>query len=178
MALKKKGEVDIQEAFDYLVVCEDIFVKQAFEKGRVKGEKTGFQEGFDLGHKKGSDIASEIYFYQGFAKSWVELKSNDSSEFCKTFQHLLEPCLSSIDSDTVLQLQNIAKHNFQNKQEIDLKTIKALKKLLHLIQNFPEDNPEKLDIGSLLQGIRAKFRHCCALLKIETSNSSTSELNF
>lgn len=181
MAIKEKeSEVDIQEAFDYLLVCEDSFVYQAYEKGRVEGEKTGYQEGFDLGHKKGSDIASEIYFYLGFAETWVESILKDSLEFCKIFQQLLEPCLSSMDSDVLLQLQNIAEHLFQPNQEVDIKTFKALTKLLQLIKDFPQVNPKTQEdiVSYQLQGIRAKFKHCCALLKVEKSHSSKNEMNF
>lgn len=179
MALKEnESEIDIQEAFDSLLVCEDNFVKKAYEEGIVQGEKIGYQEGFDLGHTKGSEIASEIFFYQGFAKSWIGLISDDNSDFNKTFEQLLEPCLSSIDSDIVSELKNIQKHIYQGSQEVDPKSLKALKKLLQLLQNFPEENPQYQDIVSLLQDIRAKFKHCCALLKVDTSYSAKSELNF
>lgn len=179
MALKEKeDEVDIQEAFDSLLVCEDNFVNKAFEEGRIQGEKSGYQEGFDLGYKKGSEISTEIYFYKGFAKSWIALISNDASDFSKTFTQLLEPCLPSVDTDIVLELKTIEKHIYQTNQEVDPKTLKALQRLLQLLQNFPEENPKNQDIVSLLQDIRAKFKHCCALLKVDTSYSAKSELNF
>ncbi len=174
-----KSEVDIQDAFDSLLLCEDSFVNKAYEEGLVHGEKAGFQEGFDLGQQKGSEIGSEIFFYRGFAKSWITSLSNDSFEFRKIFYELLEPCKSCLDPEKVKEIKQICQSpNVKQQEETDSKSVKALQKLLTLIESFPQENPKSEDIISLLQDIRAKFKHCCAVLKIEASYSAKNQLNF
>ncbi|KAI9555690.1 hypothetical protein GHT06_018205 [Daphnia sinensis] len=58
------------------------------------------------------------------------------------------------------------------------KSVKALKKLLKLLDSFPQGNPKSQDIIALLQEIRAKFKHCCAILKVDASYSAKSQLSF
>ncbi|EFX89952.1 hypothetical protein DAPPUDRAFT_40007 [Daphnia pulex] len=138
---KKESDFDIQDAFNSLLVSEDNLVAKAYEEGLLQGEIAGFQEGFDLGRQKGSEIGSEIFFYRGFAKSWIALLSGDL-------------------------------------KEADSKSLKALTKLLTLLERFPQENPKNQDIVSLLQDIRSKFKHCCAILKVDASYSANNQLNF
>ena len=53
-----------------------------------------------------------------------------------------------------------------------------LQKLIGLISTFPEENPKEQDIVDLLSNIRAKFKHCCAILKVDASYNSKAKLNF
>lgn len=171
--------IDIQEAFDSLLVCEDNLVQEAYKEGLVQGENIGFQEGFELGQNKGSQISSEIHFYKGFAKCWIALISDDISGFSNTFLRLLEPLKTSLDTVTVVELENIQQQLYQRSQEkFDPKALKVLEKLLYLLHNFPDKNLQNQDFVDLLQNIRAKFKHCCALLKVDTIYSKNTELSF
>ena len=53
-----------------------------------------------------------------------------------------------------------------------------LQKLIDLISTFPKENPKEQDILDLLEKIRAKFKHICAILKVDASYSSKTKLNF
>jgi HUS1 checkpoint protein len=170
---KKESDFDIQDAFDSLLVSEDNLVAKACEEGLLQGEIVGFQEGFDLGRQKGSEIGSEIFFYRGFAKSWIALLSGDLSE---AFKQLLELCPVSLNCDVLHEIYQIELKN--KTEEADSKSLKALTKLLTLLERFPQENPKNQDIVSLLQDIRAKFKHCCAILKVDASYSGNNQLNF
>ena len=171
--------MDIQDAFDSLVLCEDSLVTKAYEEGLVEGEKVGFQEVFNLGLEKGSEIGAEIFFYRGFARSWITLLSQNESDFSKTFHELLEPCQSSLGLDIVIQLKQIYPHLITQKaEETDPKSRKVLQKLLELLESFPQNNPKSEDILGLLQDIRAKFKHCCAILKVDANYCAKNQLNF
>ena len=170
---KNEKDFDVQDAFDSIFVSEDKLVAKAYEEGVLQGEIEGFQEGFELGRQKGSEIGSEIFFYRGFAKSWIALLSGDLSE---VFNQLLEVCPVSLNPDVVNDIHQIGLKKQQ--EETDLKPLKALKKLLALLERFPQENPKNQDILSLLQDIRAKFKYCCAVLKIDASYSVNNQLNF
>ena len=173
-----KGEeksVDIQDAFDSLLLCEDSFVRQGYEEGLADGEKAGFQEGFDIGIQKGTQIGAEIAFYRGFAKGWLPQLSSD----CKHLvgDHLkqqVESCKNSIQPDTVTRLLFLCQNTAFTERQSDPKAIKALQKLLALAESFPEENPKDQDVLDLLNSIRAKFKHCCSILKVETSYSASA----
>lgn len=176
------GEIDIQDAFDSLLVCEDNFVQKAYQEGLAQGEKIGFQEGFDLGVRKGSEIGSEIHFYKGFVTSWITfiLESSSGSNFLNSYQQLVEPCVEALDASVITELNKIVLQVSEQNLEVESssRALKELQKLLQLLQSFPADNPQNQDVISLLEDIRAKFKHCCALLKVETVYSAKAELNF
>lgn len=176
MAVNKKvSDFDIQDAFDSLLLSEDTFVRKAHEEGLAQGEITGFQEGFDLGHQKGAEIGSEIFFYRGFAKGWINLLSENKSDFTQTFHHLLGLCPISFNPEF---LHEVSQRRPKEQEETTQKTVKALKRLLKLLDSFPQENPKSQDIIVLLQEIRAKFKHCCAILKVDASYSAKHQLNF
>lgn len=170
------SDFDIQDAFDSLVLSEDSFVKKAHEEGVVQGEIVGFQEGFDLGNEKGAEIGSEIFYYRGFAKGWIAVLSENECDFTQTLHHLLELCSNSLDPEFVDEVSQCRIRERQG--ETNPKCVKALKKLLKLLDSFPQDNPKSQDIIALLQEIRAKFKHCCAVLKVDASYSAKSQLHF
>ena len=58
------------------------------------------------------------------------------------------------------------------------KRIKVLQKLIEKIAEFPEENIKDQDFGEKLRDIRARFKHCCSLLKVETSFSSEHSISF
>ncbi|XP_057377622.1 protein LTO1 homolog [Daphnia carinata] len=170
------SDFDIQDAFDSLVLSEDNFVNKAYKEGLVHGETVGFQEGFDLGNQKGAEIGSEIFYYRGFAKGWIALLSENECDFTQTLHHLLELCPNSLNPEFVDEVNQSRLREQQGKT--NPKSVKALKKLLKLLDCFPQDNPKSQDIIALLQEIRAKFKHCCAILKVDASYSAKGQFNF
>lgn len=48
------------------------------------------------------------------------------------------------------------------------KRMKALKSLLGLIQNYPRDDPQSLELQEDMMKLRAKFRQVCTMLGVST----------
>ncbi len=166
---------DLNDAYDSIVLCEDTFVRQGYQEGLVDGEKSGFQEGFDLGIKKGSEIGSEIAFYRGFARGWLAILSDDIGNLVEAQLNL---CQISIDKEVFSSLEEFTKKinrvpDSPSESSRAQKAVKPLEKLLILIEQFPQENPKDHDILDLLNSIRAKFKQCCAVLKVEASYSAS-----
>lgn len=172
---------DLNDAYDSIVLCEDTFVRQGYQEGLVDGEKSGFQEGFDLGIKKGSEIGSEIAFYRGFARGWLAILSDDIGKLVNTHLNL---CQASIDKEVFSSLGELTKKitsvsDSPSESSKAQKAVKSLEKLLILIEQFPQENPKDQDVLDLLNSIRAKFKQCCAVLKVDASYSaSEGQLSF
>lgn len=119
-------EVDIQDLYDSLLVCEEKFVASGYEEGLARGEEIGFQEGYDLGRQKGSEIGSEIAFYRGFAKGWISLLSN--SNYSENIAELLTNS-ASLDSSISEEIKTLlcvkaSPSTSHLQSESELKTIK------------------------------------------------------
>jgi len=179
MAVENDKDVDIQDIFDSLVLSEDTFVKAGYQQGFEQGEIDGYQEGFQLGQIKGKEIGSEISFYRGFAKGFIaQLK--DAETFLGELRSQLELNTNSIDSQTISTLQGIVRKTREGDSNStpNLKHVKALQKLLEKISEFPQENIKDEDFAERLRDIRARFKHCCSLLKVDTSYSSEHSINF
>lgn len=173
--------IDLNDAYDSIIFCEDTFVRQGYQEGLVDGEKSGFHEGFDLGIKKGSEIGSEIAFYRGFARGWLSILSADIGKLVGAQLNL---CKSSIKEEVHSSLEEFTKKisgvsDSQSESSRAQKAVKPLEKLLHLIEQFPQENLKDQDVLDLLNSIRAKFKQCCAVLKVDASYSASGgQLNF
>ena len=157
--------------------CEENFVKRGYEEGLLHGETVGHQEGFDLGIKKGKEIGSEIAFYRGFAKGCISSLTGDSDQ---VIQDRLKQYKDCLDPDSFRSLEAVV-HNFflgRSTSSRDVRPLKTLQKLLDQIQEFPEENLKDQDFADRLRDIRAKFKQCCALQRIETAFSSEHPMNF
>ena len=175
-------QADVQDAFDSLLMCEERFVQEGYNEGLKAGQEIGHQEGFHLGLKKGKEIGSEIGFYRGFAKGWISILRG-SSEVKQSLLSLTNECASCLDSATKSELQDVIRQIGESRPdggEIDLKASKALQKLLQLSEAFPQENLKDRDFQEQLSALRAKFKHCCAILKVENSisTSQNKQLNF
>lgn len=178
---KEEKSADIQDAFDSLLFCEDNFVRQGYEEGLADGEKAGFQEGFELGIKKGTEIGTEIAFYRGFAKGCLAQLSSDSSILKDQLQLQVQLCQGAIQDQEIATNLEAVCQNIDSSfyKESDQKAIKALQRLVALIESFPAENLKDQDVLDLLNNIRAKFKQCCSILKVETSYSnSATQLSF
>ena len=61
---------DFDEAWDQILLVEDIESNRGLKDGLEKGRILRSHEGFDLGCKKGREIGEEIGYYQGFCRAW------------------------------------------------------------------------------------------------------------
>jgi flagellar biosynthesis/type III secretory pathway protein FliH len=180
MALSEEAasaSIDIQDAFDSIVCSEDNFVKTGFQEGIKAGEVTGYDEGFALGLVKGQEIGAEIGFYRGFAKGWI-VSIQSPEELKELIFEVVKNCETTLPSDIPSRTQNILEKNSLSTIEADSKITRHLKKLLQLSQDFPTKNEKDEDFLEKLSAIRAKFKHCCAMLKVETDSSSNKQLSF
>jgi len=64
--------VDIDTAFDHIVLAEDNLVETGYKEGYTQGRLDGTEEGFSLGLEKGSEFGQELGFYKGFAEAWIQ----------------------------------------------------------------------------------------------------------
>ena len=180
MALSEEvasASFDIQDAFDSIVCSEDNFVTTGFEEGIKAGEVTGYDEGFALGLVKGQEIGAEIGFYRGFAKGWrVSIQSPE--EMKDLISEVVQNCETLLPSDIPSRTQDVLKMTNLSTIQADSRIIRNLKKLLQLSQDFPTENEKDEDFLEKLSAVRAKFKHCCAILKVETDSSSNKQLSF
>lgn len=58
------------------------------------------------------------------------------------------------------------------------KTVTQLIKVKDLINKFPRDNSEEVDILGLAETIRAHYKKTCALLKISSANPYDADVSF
>jgi len=72
--------VDIDAAFDGIVLAEDNLVKTGFKEGFTEGHLEGGEEGFSLGLEKGSEFGQELGFYKGFAEAWIQHLQADKED--------------------------------------------------------------------------------------------------
>jgi hypothetical protein len=87
-------------------------------------------------------------------------------------------CQISIDKEVFSSLEEFTKKinrvpDSPSESSRAQKAVKPLEKLLILIEQFPQENPKDHDILDLLNSIRAKFKQCCAVLKVEASYSAS-----
>lgn len=55
---------------------------------------------------------------------------------------------------------------------------KSIESVLKLIENFPRNNDDQVDIFHLADGIRAQYRKTCAILKISGKYPDADQLSF
>jgi len=167
MAVTNEGSnIDIQDAFDALNSCEQEFIQKGYQEGFQNGEDIGYQEGFDLGVQKGRKIGFEICFYRGFAKGFIA-QLDGGTAFTDALNDQLKSNPKFIDPQTVSTLQDLVTGS-QDRSENN-KLIKTLQKLLDKVNDFPTENVKNQDFVDKLRDIRAKFKHCCSLLKLDTT---------
>lgn len=54
----------------------------------------------------------------------------------------------------------------------------AVKNVIELIEGFPKENADNVDILNLLEQIRGRFKKACALLKVNAVYSEKDNLSF
>lgn len=177
MSVGLKSVQDIQHVFDSIAVCEDAIVKEAYQEGFQQGEKEGYEEGFHLGTQQGRKIGAEVGFYKGFARGWIAVISGGGAEACRVISEQLECKQESFNSEVTSEIRSLCQELTVSDSK-NPSASKALKKLLELTESFPTENPKNKDILELLNSIRAKFKHCCAILKVEPNFPKEKEVSF
>ena len=66
----------------------------------------------------------------------------------------------------------------QKPEILNEKAHRIIKKIHFMIEQFPTVNSEDLDIISLRDSIRARYKHLCSLLKIEPLFAPNNQLTF
>ncbi len=64
------------DIFDDIVMSENTFQQEGFEKGIAIGKESGYSDGYNLGKEQGTRIGTEIGFYRGFVSVWLQLLDN------------------------------------------------------------------------------------------------------
>lgn len=73
------GDIDINDAFDSIVLSENNLQKEGYDEGIIKGQKDGVIEGFHVGFHKGIDVGSEVGYYSGVVEACLALNCESSS---------------------------------------------------------------------------------------------------
>ena len=173
-------EVDTQAQFDVLAhFCEESIVRKGFEEGIAAGEEIGSREGYTLGLSKGREIGTEIGFYLGFAKGWIA-NLQDPKEPNESLKNIASSCQGFLDPHTYAKVQEIIDvvEGFQEGLERNSKALKPLQKLVVLAESFPKENLKTEEFQQQLFAVRAKFKHCCSILKVENSQISANKTSF
>ena len=71
--MAQQGEPNLDQIWDEIVFLEANSVRQGHEEGQGRGRKKDLSSGWNLGIERGQEIASEVGFYQGFAKAWLRI---------------------------------------------------------------------------------------------------------
>lgn len=68
--------------------------------------------------------------------------------------------------------------HFKNREDCPKKAVQNLESVNQLIQSFPKQNVEDVDILSLFEDIQAKVKKICAQLKIKAVYPKTNQFSF
>ncbi|KAK6635702.1 hypothetical protein RUM44_000956 [Polyplax serrata] len=137
----EESEIDINDAFDNIVLAEERISNEGFEEGLLQGKQQGKIDGYHMGYHRGLQMGMEIGFYKGVIK--------------------------------------VLKTNLQNLQLKDQeKSFGLLKKIEDLVEQFPDDNSEDVDIMGLKSEIQVHYKKLVSHLKLRLSFPVTENLSF
>jgi len=139
---------EFDSAWDDVLLLEERAVSRGQREGLIAGRQRGHEEGFALGVSKGAEIGGEIGFYLGFATAWtktVEARNSSASQKTK-------------DESA----------GTPKERKKDDRALRVLGKLTTAAADFPRDNIKDEDVAQRLEDIRARFKLCCQVLKINS----------
>lgn len=64
-------ELDINQAFDDIFLCEERITQTAYEEAFQKGKEEGNPEGYHLGYHRGAEIGAELGYYLGVIETYL-----------------------------------------------------------------------------------------------------------
>lgn len=169
----------MQDSIDFDIEAVNNVEETAYQEGYTQGFDHGALhgtfEGRELGRDKGFELWEEVAFYQGMAEVWREsLEQADAAGFSsrkqsKQIQHLagLEKLISFFPmtntSDPSLDLSQPAPDEITvDADEEDAEP-----------EAGNDDELAKLDMLSLLEKIRAKYRLTCSVLGVPSQRTAS-----
>ncbi len=97
-AIKDGEEVDLDAAWDDVVLLEDRAAQRGIQEGLTEGIQRGERQGFRIGAAKGAEIGAEVGFYLGFATTWTQVRKRNPEESSKK-EERLSKALAKLASD-------------------------------------------------------------------------------
>ncbi|KAJ9063897.1 hypothetical protein DSO57_1036190 [Entomophthora muscae] len=85
------------DCFDELLFLEERFYEEGLDSGKAKSEEIGFSQGKEEGAHYGFEFGQKIGFLEGFAKTIIELDSEDDRIPKRAIANL-KSILSTIES--------------------------------------------------------------------------------
>lgn len=126
--------LDVNDAFDSIVLAEKHISSSGFKEGFEKGQITGEVEGYHLGYHRGAEFGAEFGFYKGFLQA---LQKTADSVTLSHYSNVIEKL-------TVL-VETFPKHNDDTVDIISMRDqvrslYKRLCSLLKIDSQLPETN--------------------------------------
>ncbi|CAH0552938.1 unnamed protein product [Brassicogethes aeneus] len=119
MSCIDKGEKDINDVFDDLLLSEEKVIEKAYEEGFNKGINQGNPEGFHLGYHRGSEFGAELGYYAGVVETYMKYleKAGTNERVHKTIDILNKlikhfPIVNDHNAD-IIELMNEIRANFK-----------------------------------------------------------------
>ncbi|KAF0306509.1 Oral cancer-overexpressed protein 1 [Amphibalanus amphitrite] len=159
--------VDIDKAFDDLVLIDQIESEKGYKDGYEVGCREAAATGAGLGFQRAAQVASEVGFYEGFIQQIeASLNTSGASEASNT--------TADSPSTPVTDPASSERATRQLRRARPL-----LLSLRRLIGQLPRHNTADSDVTALLDAIRAKFRQLCAVLRVNPGSSEQQrEISF
>ncbi|SJX65440.1 uncharacterized protein SRS1_15710 [Sporisorium reilianum f. sp. reilianum] len=164
---------------------EETAYQEGYQQGFDHGALHGTFEGRELGRDKGFELWDEVGFYRGMAEVWRECleqadaAGHSSRKQSKQIQHLagLERLISffpmtNTSSDPSLELGQTLAADDDADVEMDAEA-DAEAEADADANNDDDDELAKLDMLTLLEKIRAKYRLTCSVLGVPSQRPAS-----
>ncbi|XP_026473674.1 oral cancer-overexpressed protein 1-like [Ctenocephalides felis] len=102
-----KREMDINDVFDNLLMCEDTSYQKGYKDGVEKGKSDGNLEGFHLGYHRGAEYGAELGFMYSVIKSLIGLKDQNMLQCSEKACHSLQETVKLIKEFPQTNVDNI-----------------------------------------------------------------------
>lgn len=137
--------MDINDAFEQILLSEERIAEESYKKGFEKGVSEGNLEAYHIGKKSScyfhkSCLILHITFFLGFHRG------------------------AEIGAELGFYLAVLENHKIP--APIDQKVLNLITQLKSIIEQFPQINCDTFDLFESLNTIRAQFKKLTALLKI------------
>lgn len=104
-------DVDINDAFDAILLAEERLAEEGYERGFAQGAREGNVDAYHFGYHRGAEVGAELGFYYGVI-SGVEKDLTDSSKgegLLKELKREIEefPRFNDLEADLVEGLVKI-----------------------------------------------------------------------
>lgn len=162
---------------------EETAYQDGYQQGFDHGALHGTFEGRELGREKGFELWEEVGFYKGMAEVWrlaleqADAAGHNSRKQSKQIQHLagLERLISffpitNTSSDPSTDLNQTATSAGDSDAQEDVEMEEDVN------NNDGDDELAKLDMLTLLEKIRAKYRLTCSVLGVAPQRTALTQI--